>query len=213
MADEKTNKARAEKHDRILSAAAKIFARKGFFNAKISEIAREAQVADGTIYLYFKSKDDILIHLFEEKMEEILGALRQQIDAPGLDPVERLERFILFHLHLVETYPDMAEVITIELRQSHKFMKEYVPRRFFDYLDAVSNLIIEGQQAGMIRDDLDPRITRIALFGALDEVSLQWLRASEGRKFPLAESGRQISQLFLRGLQGRPDGAEQRLSG
>ncbi|MCB0219743.1 MAG: TetR/AcrR family transcriptional regulator [Chrysiogenetes bacterium] len=213
MADEKTNKARAEKHDRILSAAAKIFARKGFFNAKISEIAREAQVADGTIYLYFKSKDDILIHLFEEMMGNILGALRQEIDAPGLDSVQRIERFILFHLHLVETHPDMAEVITIELRQSHKFMKEYVPRRFFDYLDAVSNLIIEGQRAGMIRDDLDPRITRIALFGALDEVSLQWLRANKEQKFSLNEAGRHLSQLFLQGLQGAPKGAEQRLSG
>lgn len=213
MADDKSNKARAEKHERILEAAAKIFARKGFYNAKISEIAREAQVADGTIYLYFKSKDDILIHLFEEMMGSILGALREEIDAPGLGPVERLERFILFHLHLVETHPDMAEVITIELRQSHKFMKEYVPRRFFDYLDAVSSCIVEGQQAGMIREDLDPRVTRIALFGALDEVSLQWLRANEEQKFSLTEAGAQLSRLFLQGLQARNADARQRLSG
>lgn len=213
MAEDKNDKPRTEKHARILTAAAKIFARKGFYNAKISEIAREAQVADGTIYLYFKSKDDILINLFEESMTEILGALRKRIDQPGLDALGRLEQFILFHLHLVENYPDMAELITIELRQSHKFMKEYVPHRFFNYLDAVSDLIMEGQRQGLIRDDLDPKIMRIALFGALDEVSLQWLRASKERKFSLAESGRQLSELFLRGLQSGQRGAEQRLSG
>lgn len=194
------SKTKADKHEKILLAAAKIFARKGFFNAKISEIAREAGVADGTIYLYFKGKDDILIHLFEEKMGEILNAAQRRLSDKALDPLERLERIIGFHLELVETYPDLAEVITIELRQSHKFMKEYVPRRFFDYLDIVSEVIREGQEKGLIRKDVDPAIVKVALFGALDELSLQWL-VSRNRKFSLAEASRQMSRLVLDGIR------------
>src|SRR4030042_1901678 len=89
-----------EKRDRILRAAVKIFSRKGFFNSKVSEIARAAEVADGTIYLYFKNKDDLLISLFEEKMGEGVAAVRRR-RAGGRNAPEKQKIFIANHLDLL----------------------------------------------------------------------------------------------------------------
>src|SRR2546430_7033936 len=113
------------KRSRILDAAVRVFAEKGFYGARVAEIAREAGVADGTIYLYFKSKDDLLISLFEDRMENVNQNLRDAIAAaPADDPIAKLRSAIRLHLVLVEKNQHLAEVLTVELRQSAKFMKE-----------------------------------------------------------------------------------------
>src|SRR5437764_11287253 len=112
------------KRERILDAAIKVFAAEGFYNAKVSQIAHEAGVADGTIYLYFKSKDDLLINLFEDRMEMVNANLRAALETEGT-AVARLKRIVTLHLELVEQNRDMAEVISVELRQSSKFIREY----------------------------------------------------------------------------------------
>ena len=111
-----------EKRDRILRAAIKIFSRKGFFNSKVSEIARAASVADGTIYLYFKNKDDLLISLFEEKMGEVVVDVRRRI-ADGGNALEKLNIFIENHMDLLEREAGLVEVLQVELRQSTKFLR------------------------------------------------------------------------------------------
>jgi len=118
-----------EKSRKIIAAATKIFAKKGFYKAKISEIAQEAGIADGTIYIYFKHKDDILIALFEEKMKEVLDNMKKQISLES-DPFAKIEMFAYFHLKLIEDNKDMAEIIQVELRQSGKFMKNYQNIKF-----------------------------------------------------------------------------------
>src|SRR5262245_14475736 len=101
------------KRERILAAAVHVFAEKGFYLAKVSEIAREAGVADGTIYLYFKSKDDLLISLFEDSMAEVNDNLRAALAAaPPDDPLEKLRSAVRLHLTLVERNHDLAEVLT-----------------------------------------------------------------------------------------------------
>src|ERR1700758_358002 len=110
-----------DKRERILLAAERIFARHGFFAARVSEIAKEAGVADGTIYLYFKSKDDLLISLFELRMTQVNEQLREAI--ANKSPIDALRAFIRSYLQLVHDEPAAAEVLTIELRQSSKFMK------------------------------------------------------------------------------------------
>src|SRR5438105_8505067 len=117
------------KRERILDAAVRVFAEKGFYGAKVSEIAREAGVADGTIYLYFKSKDDLLISLFEDRMAQINSALREKL-ATEPNALGKLRRFIEMHLELVETRRELVEVLTVELRQSSKFMREYKNPKF-----------------------------------------------------------------------------------
>src|SRR3954464_7692080 len=96
---ERAERPGGDKRERILAAAERIFARHGFFAARVSEIAKEAGVADGTIYLYFKSKDDLLISLFENRMRQVNEQLRQAIS--GLAPGEQLRAFIHTYLKLV----------------------------------------------------------------------------------------------------------------
>ena len=186
------------KHDRIIDAAVKTFARKGFFNSKVSEIAREAQVADGTIYLYFKNKDDILISLFEEKMDIIIKRVKVELDKLD-DPVSRIKCFITLHLNLIEEDRNLAEVIQVELRQSNKFIREYRGSKFFDYLNIISSIIRDGQKSGVFREDVKPGIAKRALFGALDEMALHFV-LSKTRKYSLEESAEQMSRIFLDGL-------------
>ena len=112
-----------DKHARILDAAVKVFAEHGFFNATIAEIAREAGVADGTIYLYFKSKDELLFRLFDEKMQELLEEAKSQI-AQEIDAPSKLTRFIHLHFALVEKSPALASVLIVELRQSAQLLKQ-----------------------------------------------------------------------------------------
>src|SRR5689334_19712072 len=122
------------KYEKIIQAATKVFAKKGFYNSTVSDVAKEAQVADGTIYLYFKNKDDLLISIFEESMDNFTtNVLRGMETAQG--PIEKLRRFIQLHLDLVRQNQDVAQVLQIELRQSSKFMKEYGATKFRDYLN------------------------------------------------------------------------------
>src|SRR4051794_21007190 len=163
-----------DKRERIHDAAVKIFAEKGFYNAKVSEIARVAGVADGTIYLYFKSKDDLLISIFEDRMEEVNANARAAIAGEGT-ALDKLGRLVRMHLQLVESEPLLAEVLTVELRQSTKFLKEYRQSKFGEFLKLVAQPIEEGQRDGQIRADLEAHLVARALFGAIDELALAWL--------------------------------------
>ncbi|HSD90195.1 MAG TPA: TetR/AcrR family transcriptional regulator, partial [Kofleriaceae bacterium] len=137
---------RGDKRERILDAAERVFAQRGFFASRVSEIAKEAGVADGTIYLYFKSKDELLISLFEERMKQVNEALSVAI--AGLSPAEQLRAFVKTYLKLIDAEPAAAEVLTIELRQSNKFMKEYDNPRFIEFLRMLGGIVALGQERG-----------------------------------------------------------------
>ena len=194
------------KHDQIIEAAIKVFAKKGIYNAKVSEIAREANVADGTIYLYFKNKDDILISTFEEKMDLIIQQMNVELNKIT-DPGDKIRTFVARHLQLVKDNKYLNEVLQIELRQSSKFMRRYVPIKFLEYLDIIANIIEEGKQAGIFRKDLIPAVAKRAIFGALDEMSLYWVLARKP-KYSLEDSIDQISRMFIEGLLSKPVGEE-----
>jgi TetR/AcrR family fatty acid metabolism transcriptional regulator len=194
-----------DKRERILDAAVKVFAQEGFFNAKVAQIAHVAGVADGTIYLYFKSKDDLLISLFEDRMEMVNATLREAL-AAGESAVDRLKRIVRLHLELVQSNRHMAEVICVELRQSAKFMKDYANPKFAEFLRLIAGAITEGQKAGELRGDLDPHVIARSLFGALDEISLAWLAKGPKKhedKFDLAHIAEQLGHLFVDGLRAK----------
>jgi TetR/AcrR family transcriptional regulator, fatty acid metabolism regulator protein len=191
------------KHDKIIEGAIKVFARKGFYNAKVSEIAREANVADGTIYLYFKNKDDILISLFEEKVDVIIHRMQEELKKVD-DPVDKIRTFVEHHMKLVKENKYLSEVIQIELRQSSKFMRRYLPVKFLEYLDLIGQIIEEGKRAGVIRQDVIPAVAKRAIFGALDEMSLYWVLTRKP-KYSLEQSIEQISAFFIDGLRARND--------
>ena len=187
-----------EKRDRILRAAVKIFSRKGFFNAKVSEIARAAEVADGTIYLYFRNKDDLLISLFEEKMGEVVADVRRRI-ADGGNSLEKLKIFIENHMDLLEREAGLVEVLQVELRQSTKFLKDYTPVKFFEYLEIISDILEEGRREGVLRPDLNISIARRAIFGALDELSLTYILSRKPKYHPTVTAA-ELCRLLLEGL-------------
>ena len=145
----KTNNTRTEdKHQRIIKAALKVFAKKGFYNSKVSEIAKEAEVADGTIYLYFKNKDDILISVFETEMKRMIINMKKELDAVE-DPVDKIRMFAFQHLNMITKNQEWAEVAQVELRQSSKFMREYVKDHYADYLNIFAYVVREGQEKGI----------------------------------------------------------------
>ncbi|HDZ90675.1 MAG: TetR/AcrR family transcriptional regulator [Deltaproteobacteria bacterium] len=192
-------KKKSEKYYRIIEAATRIFARNGFYHSRISEIAREAGVADGTIYIYFDNKDDILISLFEEQMKAVIENMAEQLSDID-DPAEKLERFAATHLGLIENNHDMAEIIQVELRQSGKFMKEYRNEQFIYYLDMIEGIIVEGQKRGVFRKEVIPKVVKRAFFGALDEVSRFWVLSTR-RQYDIRTVAKQISHFFLDGIR------------
>ena len=187
-----------DKFNRIIQAAIKVFARKGFFNSRVSEIAREAGVADGTIYLYFQNKDDILISLFEVSMDAVIRNMREVLDREA-DPRKKIQLFAIQHLKMLETNKELAEVIQVELRQSIKFMKEYKNEKFLQYLNLVSDVVREGQAQGVFRKDIVPGVAKRAFFGALDEMSRYWVLSSK-KRYDIRTAAEQISSLFIQGM-------------
>lgn len=195
----KSNSLKSEdKYQRIISAALKVFARKGFFNSKVSEIAQEAKVADGTIYLYFKNKDDILISVFETEMKKMINNMRKELNKYD-DPIEKIRMFAFKHLNMITEHQEWAEVAQVELRQSSKFMREYVKDHYADYLNIFAYIIREGQEKGVFKESINTGIAKRAFFGALDEMGRYWV-LSRSKRYSVEESAQQISDIFIKGV-------------
>jgi TetR/AcrR family fatty acid metabolism transcriptional regulator len=185
-----------DKRARILQAAVKVFARKGYFAARVSEIARRAGVADGTIYLYFRGKEDLLVSLFDEVMsvhvEEVKAALPKVPTTEG-----KLLAIAKAHLETLGQNRDLAVVFQVELRQSTKFMERFTASWLQDYLTLLAEVIAAGQKRGELRPELSVKVVSKAFFGALDEMVTSWIL---GRKsYDLAKLAGPVVDLFLRG--------------
>ena len=191
--------ASTDKRERILRAAIRVFARKGFYATRVSEIAKAAGVADGTIYLYFKNKDDVLVSIFEDGIGRLLLALREET-AGELSASERIERAIELQLGLLEGRRDLAEVITVNLRQSSKLMKQYGAPLFNEYIDFLASIVADGQRAGELRQDVSPRIVARGLWGALDGVAMTWALA-DGEAPTLRRAAKELATIHLEGLR------------
>jgi TetR/AcrR family fatty acid metabolism transcriptional regulator len=189
------------KRERILKAAIKVFAKNGFYATRVSEIAKAASVADGTIYLYFKNKDDVLVTIFEEGIERLLTILREVAESD--EPFEnRIQRIIELQLGLMEEQRDLAEVITVNLRQSSRLLKQYATPLFMQYIDVIADVVRAGQEEGTFRKDLNPRVVARCLFGAIDAILLTWA-LGEGDPPALRKAATHCASLFVEGLRKR----------
>jgi len=191
----------ADKRERILKAAIKVFARDGFFLAKVEEIAQVADVATGTIYLYFENKDDLMISIFEEEMVPIIDHMRQEL-AQQQSATDKLRIFINEHLNLIQDHPDMAQLMQVELRQSSKFLHGYEGTRFREYLAIIGDIFKAGQAQKEFRDDINPSIFKQVLFGAVDQIATNWT-LSQTKRIHLSASAQQISSIILQGIGKR----------
>lgn len=190
------------KHSKIISAATKVFAKKGFFTARISDIAKEAKVADGTIYLYFNNKYDILLSVFEEEVGKIVEKTDKLLSNEE-DPKKMLEIYTIQHLTAMKKNKNLAEVIQIELRQSNKVIKDYRNNKFNEYIGIIANIIKKGQETGIYKADIKPDIAKRVYFGALDEVSRVW-NASLETHYTVEEIAEQVLSMFLAGILNTP---------
>jgi TetR/AcrR family transcriptional regulator, fatty acid metabolism regulator protein len=191
-----------DKRERILRGAVKVFAKKGFYASRVAEIARAAGVADGTIYLYFKNKDDVLTSLFEDRIARLLTLLREEVERTA-GAQQRVRRIVEFQLGLLEGERDLAEVITVNLRQSTRLLKQYATKRFLEYLDLMAHVVAEGQRAGEIRDDVSPRIMARAIFGAMDGIAMTWALGS-AEAGGLKRAASQLADVLISGLAPQP---------
>jgi len=190
-----------DKHQQIIEAAVRIFARNGYYNSRVSDIAKEAGIASGTIYLYFKTKDEILVTLFREKMAEFVATVRKAIAAEP-DAVAKLRRLIALHFKLLEDHSEMAEVVQVELRQGQKFFRGASANEVSGYFDLISSVLEEGMAAGMFRSDLPVKTVRKVLFGAMDQMATSWVLGKRGYK--LSETAEAVADIFLKGLATKP---------
>ena len=186
------------KHGKIINAATKVFAKKGFFTARISDIAKEAKVADGTIYLYFDNKFDILLSVLDEEIGKLTEQIRKAISDES-DPEKMLAIFARTHLTAMKKNRNLAEVIQVELRQNDKLVREFRNTTFQSYLNIVSEIIRKGQQQGIYREDILPGIAKRAFFGALDEVARVWTASLE-TNYSLDDTVNQVVTIFLSGI-------------
>ena len=188
----------AGKRDVILRAAIDVFAERGYFNAQVADVARAAGVAAGTVYLYFRSKDDLLASIFEKTMQDAFDEWKTTLAAVD-DPAERLRRFASLHLARLGRDRKLAVVFQVELRQSIKFMERFSSTHLQDYLDIMRRAIADGQQAGVFRRDVDANLAAKALFGALDEMATNWMLSR--RRYALADTAGPVVDLFLKGVE------------
>jgi TetR/AcrR family fatty acid metabolism transcriptional regulator len=185
-----------DKRRRILDAAIRVFARKGYFAARVSDVAKRAGVADGTIYLYFRGKEDLLVRLFDEVMSEHVLQARGAMAALPTAP-ERLQAVARRHLAVLGGNRDLAAVFQVELRQSTRFMERFTASWLRDYFALLDEILEQGQREGSLRCDFNRRLAAKILFGALDETVTSWLLAE--KQYPLEDLAAPVVDLFLRG--------------
>jgi TetR/AcrR family fatty acid metabolism transcriptional regulator len=186
-----------DKPQQIIDAAIRVFARNGYYNSRVSDIAREAGIASGTIYLYFKTKDEILVTLFREKMASWVAFVRGEI-ASETDAVGRLRRLVHLHFSVLEQNADLAEVVQVELRQGHKFFRGASAHEVSSYFALIQSVLEEGMAAGHIRPDVPAKIATKMLFGAMDQMATSWVLGKRG--YRLTDAAEAVATIFLRGV-------------
>jgi len=189
-----------DKYQRILDAAIAVIAEKGFHSSRVSDIADRARVADGTIYLYFKSKEQILMAALDGAFQAFFRRAKEELAGSG-DAPKKLRILARLHLQALARNRSVAVVLQTELRQSAKFLAEFSQRELKGYFNLIREIIREGQAAGAIRADVSDKIAAACLFGALDELVTSWVLSSHD--YDLAAAADPVVDLLLKGMEVR----------
>jgi TetR/AcrR family fatty acid metabolism transcriptional regulator len=185
------------KYHQILEAAVKIFARQGFHQSTVAQIAKEAGVADGTIYLYFKNKDDILVQFFSYRAKQVFVSFREAVDEAETS-ADKLRNLVRRHLAEFQRDKDGAVVYQVETHQNSRLAEAQIKEMSKMYRDLISEIVEQGQQEGTIRRDLYVGLVKRFIIGAMDEVINTWLH-SDG-EYDLVSMADPLVELFLKGI-------------
>lgn len=187
------------KRARILDAAVVEIARRGFHHTTVAMIARRAGVADGTIYLYFSNKEEILFSLFDRAMHRFITEGEAML-AEAAGAQDKLRRLVELHLKLVGGDRDLAIITQVELRHSLHFMDQLSHNQVGEYLSVLAQVVAEGQQEGKFTTRLEPVLAAKAIFGVLDEMATDWVLSRRNTR--LEARAEAVADFLMAGLQG-----------
>ncbi|WP_232463489.1 TetR/AcrR family transcriptional regulator [Tumebacillus avium] len=188
-----------EKYEAILNAAVKVIGQAGYHNAPISKIAREAGVADGTVYLYFKNKEDILISILRETIGTIVDRIHDELKLEDGDAAESLKGLITIYFGIFGVNPDLAMFTQVHLRQSNAEMRKQIGDIIRPYYQIIDQIILKGIESGVFRESMDKRIARRMIFGTMDETVTAWILT--GAKYSLASQVQPVYDVMVGGLR------------
>ena len=194
-----TRERKEAKRERILDAAVLEIARHGYHGTTVSTIARRAGVADGTIYLYFKNKEDLLVSIFERAMKRFNEEAQRIVDEEGGGAEEKLRRLVALHLTLLGEDRDLAVIFQVEFRHSLHILERLSRSRMRDYLALIARVVEQGKDEGVFRGNLDALFAAKVVFGVLDEMATDWVLSRKNTR--LASRSDPASDLLLGGLR------------
>lgn len=186
------------KYKQIIDAAVIVIAQNGYHQAQVSKIAKEATVADGTIYLYFKNKEDILVSVFREKMAIFVNNLRTILEK-DLNTSEMLFKMIDSHFRVLHEDRHLAIVTQLELRQSGKKLRLRINEVLREYLDLLDRILKEGIERGELDASIDVRLARQMVFGTIDETITSWVMNDQ--KYDLMKLSPEVHRLIMHGMK------------
>jgi len=187
-----------DKRQQIIEAATKNFARNGYYNSTISDIAKEAGVAHGTVYLYFKSKEELLISVFDEQMADVVNYVRSEIEKEE-GALQKLHRMVSIQMQLIETNRDLTELLLVEFRQSTKFFEDASIDRVVDYIELIGSVLREGIAEGVIREEINVSTAATMLFCSIEGIITRWIL--EDSQYSLEKTANDVMQIFLNGIK------------
>jgi TetR/AcrR family fatty acid metabolism transcriptional regulator len=189
------------RRESIIQAAIEVFSKKDFQTASISEIAQRASIADGTIYQYFRSKEDLFFSIPIEKTKEFCSQLELHLEGIS-GAINKIRKFVWYFLYFFKTNPEYGRILLLEMRVSKSFVKTETYDFLKQSVSQVMNIIIEGQNEGVIRQDTDIYILRHLILGILEHMVCRWLL--KGEKYDLLEHHQEVSQIVIDGLKAIP---------
>ena len=194
--------ANSDKYQRILDAAIEVIAEHGFFHSRVAEIADRAGVADGTIYLYFKNKDELLMAAIDSAFHRFIQRARTALEQVP-EPKEKLRRMAYLHLDALGSKRSLAIVFQTELRHSLKFLGEFSHNLMVEYFDLIRGVVREGQDTGVFRTDISVTMAAHCFFGSLDEIVTTWILSEHDRdrEYHLSSLTDSVVSIILRGLE------------
>lgn len=189
------------KYGQIVDAAVIAIAENGYHQAQVSKIAKQAGVADGTIYLYFKNKEDILVSVFREKMAIFMDNLRPVLEDGQMSSEDKLFRMINNHFRVLYSDRHLAIVTQLELRQSNKDLRLKINGVLKDYLAMLDRILQEGIDRGEFEKGMDIRLARQMVFGTIDEISTTWVMNDQ--KYDLIKLAPDVHRLLMKGMKAK----------
>lgn len=188
---------KAVKKQLIIQSAIEIFSQHGFRNSSISEIAQKANVAEGTIYQYFKNKEDLFFSIPIEKTKDFCRELDLHLN--GIDgALNKIRKFIWYYLYFFKTNPEYSRTLMLEMRVSRNFIKTMTYKSFKNFTNKILEIIKEGEEEGVIRKDVDIYLIRQLILGILEHIVTRWLL--KGEKYDLLKHYNEVSSLVIHGI-------------